>query len=221
MASRSSGWKFCIGAIAAVCLVSFAAPVSAAAPADPLQSFVQMNIDKVYVLLNNDALTQAERNNQFRTFMLSLMDSHRIGRFTLGPYANGASPADLAAFEKAFADYAVAVYQSRLGQFKGVKIRVTGSTQLAADDVVVSAELSGPNLPNPADPIRVGFRIRKADDGHPVITDMGVEGVWLALWERADFTGFLQQHGGSVAALTEHLQSEAQQIGAEGISGTQ
>jgi phospholipid transport system substrate-binding protein len=215
MALPSSVRRFrSLTAIAAICLVSLTAP-AAAAPSNSLQSFVQENIDKGYQLLNNDSLSEAQRNIQFRTFMLSLMDTQRIGRFTLGAYANSASPADLAAFETAFAGYAVAVYQSRLGQFKDVKIRVTGLTQLAPDDAVVNADLSGPSLRNPADPIHVGFRIRKAADGHPVITDMAVEGIWLALWERADFTAFLQQHGGSVAALTGHLRSQADQINAD------
>jgi phospholipid transport system substrate-binding protein len=215
MALPSSVRRFrSLTAIAAICLVSLTAP-AAPAPSNSLQSFVQENIDKGYQLLNNDSLSEAQRNSEFRTFMLSLMDTQRIGRFTLGAYANSASPADLAAFEQAFAGYAVAVYQSRLAQFKDVKIRVTGLTQLAPDDAVVNADLSGPSLPNPADPIHVGFRIRQAADGHPVMTDMAVEGIWLALWERADFTAFLQQHGGSVAALTGHLRSQADQINAD------
>ena len=71
------------------------------------------------------------------------------------------------------------------------------------------------NVDDPNDPIRVGFRIRNAADGRRVITDMEVEGVWLALWERADFTSFLQQHGGKIGALTDNLRAQAQQISAD------
>jgi phospholipid transport system substrate-binding protein len=204
-------------AISVISLAPFAIATTAAA-AESLQSFVQQNVDQGYALLNNDSLSDAQRNAQFRGLMLSLMDTQRVGRFTLGPYANSASQADLAEFQKAFADYAVAVYQSRIALYKGAKIRVTGTNQLAPDDAVVNAELTGPSLPNPKDPIRVGFRIRSAADGHHVITDMEVEGVWVALWERADFTSFLQQHGGSVTALTEHLRSQTQQIIGESSS---
>ncbi len=203
-----------IGAFAAIGVISLTVSATAAPP-DSLQSFVQENIDKGYRLLNDNSLTEAQRDHQFRNFMLSLMDTSRIGRFTLGPYANSASPAELAAFETAFAGYAVAVYELRLGEFRDAKIRVTGSSELSADDTVINAELSGPSLPNASDPIQLGFRVRKSAEGHSVITDMEIEGVWLALLERADFTGFLQQHGGSVAALSEHLRSEADQINAE------
>jgi len=49
---------------------------------------------------------------------------------------------------------------------------------------------------------------------------MQVEGVWLALSQRSDFTSFLQQHGGSVAALTDHLHMQAQQIHADVTAGS-
>ena len=219
MVGHPSAWKFrSLGAVAAVCLAVYGLP-AVAAQSGSLQSFVQENIEKGYSLLNNDSLSDAQRSAQFRNLMLSLVDTQRIGRFTLGPYANGVSPADLAAFENAFTDYALAVYETRLGQFKDVKIRVTGINQLAADDAVVNAELTGPALPT-NDPIRVGFRVRSAAGGRRVLTDMEVEGVWLALWERSDFTSFLQQHGGNVAALTEHLRSQARQLEADlGMTG--
>ena len=97
MLLRSSTRNFRVfGALGALFLFSTSSPVTAQ-PSNAVQSFVQENIDKGYALLNNDALSEAQRNNQFRGFMLSLMDTRRVGRFTLGPYANSASPADLAA----------------------------------------------------------------------------------------------------------------------------
>src|SRR5579863_3949055 len=89
-----------LGTMAAICLISVAA--QAAGASANLQGFVQENIDRGYALLNNDSISDAQRSSQFRSFMLSLMDTSRIGAFTLGPYANSASPADLADFEKAF-----------------------------------------------------------------------------------------------------------------------
>src|SRR2546423_715698 len=86
--------------------------------------------------------------------------------------------------------------------------------QFAADDVIVNAVVVNPHGDN-QNAIRVGFRVRKTSDGRSIITDMQVEGIWLALSERSDFTGFLQQHGGSVAALTDHLRAQADQVRAE------
>ncbi|MEA2824627.1 MAG: phospholipid transport system substrate-binding protein [Alphaproteobacteria bacterium] len=198
--------------------IIFSAPAAFAAAATPAETFVQQNIDKGYAILNA-SLSDEQRRAQFRTFMLALTDTRRIGMFTLGQYANGASKADLDKFTDAFIDYAVAVYESRLSKYKGQTLKVTGSSERAADDVVVNADVVNPNSSN-GQPFKVGFRVRKTSDGRPIITDMQVEGVWLALSQRSDFTGFLQQHGGSLAALTENLHMQAQQIHASAGEGS-
>ena len=206
-------------ALVMIVAIIFSAPVAFAAAASPAETFVQQNIDKGYAILNA-SLSDDQRRAQFRTFMLGLTDTRRIGMFTLGQYANGASKADLDKFTDAFIDYAVAVYESRLSKYKGQTLKVTGSSERAADDIVVNADVVNPNSSN-GQPFKVGFRVRKTSDGHPIITDMQVEGVWLALSQRSDFTGFLQQHGGSLAALTENLHMQAQQIHASSGQGSQ
>jgi phospholipid transport system substrate-binding protein len=183
-----------------------------AAAANPAEAFVQQNIDKGYVILNNATLPDDQRRAQFRDFMLSLTDTKRIGMFTLGQYARSASKADLDAFNSAFLDYAVAIYELRLGKYKGQSLKVIGSMERAADDTLVNADVVNPNAPANAPPIKVAFRVRKTADGKLIITDMQVEGIWLALSQRSDFTGFLQQHGGSLPALTENLKMQAQQV---------
>ncbi|HYK81269.1 MAG TPA: ABC transporter substrate-binding protein [Micropepsaceae bacterium] len=207
-----------VGPLVMLVAIIFSPPVAFAAAASPAETFVQQNIDKGYAILNA-SLSDEQRRAQFRTFMLGLTDTRRIGMFTLGQYANGASKADLDKFTDAFIDYAVAVYESRLSKYKGQTLKVTGSSERAADDVVVNADVVNPNSSN-GQPFKVGFRVRKTADGRPIITDMQVEGVWLALSQRSDFTGFLQQHGGSLAALTENLHMQAQQIHASAGDGS-
>ncbi|HEX5280905.1 MAG TPA: ABC transporter substrate-binding protein [Micropepsaceae bacterium] len=190
-------------ALAAFCLFAARPALADSASQSAAESFVQQNIDHAYALLGDASLPQARRNALFRTFLLSLTDTDRVARFTLGQYANSAPPAAVADFENAFADYGVAVYESRLSQFKDLKIHVTGSAVLKEDDTVVAAIASGS-----ATPVRLGFRIRKDSNGRLILTDMDVEGIWLALWERADFTSFLQQHGGDVPELARRLRNE-------------
>jgi len=196
-----------------VALLSLAAPARAA-DANSAEAFIQQNIDKGYSILNNTTLSDPDRRTQFRNFMLALTDTKRIGAFTLGQYANTASKADVDAFANAFTDYAVAVYESRLSKYKGQTLKVTGSQGRAADDVVVNADVINPSAASGAQPFKVAFRVRKTSDGRPIITDMQVEGIWLALSQRSDFTAFLQQHGGNVQALTEDLKRQTAQVSA-------
>src|SRR5262245_35578948 len=183
--------------------------VRAAPAANPAEAFVQDNIEKGYEILNSTTLGEQQRRTQFRDFMLSLTDARRIGMFTLGPYANRASKEDIEAFINAFSDYAVAIYESRLSKYKGQTLKVTGSVQRAADDIVVNTDVINPATPN-AQPYKAAFRVRKTSDGRPIVTDIQVEGVWLALSQRSDFNGFLAQHMGRVPDLTADLQRQTQ-----------
>ena len=133
-------------------------PAFAQAP-NPAEAFVQQNVDRGYQILNNRGLSAEQRREQFKNFLLTLTDLHRIGVFTLGQYANNASPADLQAFDKAFTEYAVAVYQTRLGKYSGQTLKVTGSMQRAPDDVIVNAIVVDPRGGNGQQPIHVAFRV--------------------------------------------------------------
>jgi phospholipid transport system substrate-binding protein len=181
--------------------------VSTAEASPATEKFAQDVIDRGYVILNNTALSETDRRQQFKSFMLSLTDLRRIGVFTLGQYANSATPAEIDAFVNAFNEYAVAVYEWRLSKYRGTTLKVVGSRDTAPDDSVVNTIVVNPAAPN-APPIRAAFRVRNDAGGKPIITDMQVEGIWLAINQRSDFTAFLQQNGGKVPALTESLKAQ-------------
>lgn len=205
----TSWYAVLLAAIVAATAMLSTSELRAAPAANPAEAFVQENIDKGYAVLNSTTLSDEQRRAQFRDFMLSLTDARRIGMFTLGQYANSASKEDIEAFISAFSEYAVAVYESRLSKYKGQTLKVTGSAQRAADDVVVNTDVVNPGTPN-AQPLKAAFRVRKTSDGRSIVTDIQVEGVWLALSQRSDFTGFLQQHGGRLPDLTTDLQRQTQ-----------
>jgi phospholipid transport system substrate-binding protein len=206
---RFSSFSFVV-AIAAIMSILFCVRPAAAADASAAQAFVQQNVDRANAILDNASLPAEQRRMEFGQLMLSMTDTHRIGLFALGQYANGASPEQISAFQNAFTNYATAAYESRLDTLKGGRITVTGATMRASDDFVVNAEINRPSDAGKSEPIKVAFRVRAQPDGRFVLTDMQFEGVWLAISERADFTAFLQQHNGNIAALTDTLRAKTQ-----------
>jgi phospholipid transport system substrate-binding protein len=195
-------------AVAAFC--TLLVPVGArATPAT--EAFIQHNFDKGYLILNSPSLSEAQRREQFRTFLLDLAASRRIALFTLGPYAAGAAPADADAFVEAFTNYSVAVYEKGLNRYQGQALRVTGSSDRATDDSVVRAELVSPNRSN-GQLIKVAVRVRQDESGAPTVTDIQIEGVSLAITERDDFTAYLQQHKGSVPELSRRLNTLSDEV---------
>jgi ABC-type transporter MlaC component len=172
------------------------------------EAFVQANIDRSYTILNDEGLGASERELQFRGLLLSIVDVRRVAVFTLGPYARGAAQGSIDQFELAFADLIAAVYLRGLTSYTALK--VTGSTERAQDDAVV--HVAADRTSGTSSRLSIAFRVRRSQDGRQMITDLQIEGAWLALVQRAEFMAYLQQHGGDIAALALQVQSVAARI---------
>ncbi len=182
-----------------------ALPASAATPAE---AFIAENIQKGLVILNDRQMSEAQRADQFQQLLLGLTDTKRIAAFTLGQYVRTASQADQDEFAAAFQTYSIAVYRSYLGKYAGQTLKVTGSSQRAPDDFIVTTVTVDPNDRSGQRPLEVDFRVR-TDSGKPELIDLSVLGIWLALSQRDQFGAFLAQNKGDVKALTQHLQTVA------------
>jgi phospholipid transport system substrate-binding protein len=201
---------FAAFALMALCVIGLLPAPESARASEESEAFVQRSVDTGYEILNSTTLSDEERSKEFFDFMVSLTDMRRIALFTLGPYVNRASEAEIDDFVEAFTDYAVTIYEDRLSRYTGQTMRVTGSTDRAADDSVVSAVVYTPD--DPVSPntqsLNVAFRVREDANGNPIVIDMQAEGVWIAVNQRADFTSFLQQNNGSLPALSSSLRRQ-------------
>jgi ABC-type transporter MlaC component len=183
--------------------------VADAHKANEAELFVQASIDRGYRILNNKELSANDRQAQFREFLNSITDTKRVALFTLGTYARSASQSDTDRFMAAYDDFAAAMYQGYFDWYTGQSLRVANSVVRSPDDVVVYADVTGPNgTPQ----FKVGFRVRKDAAQRTIVTDFQFEGVWLALNQRADFTAYLQQNGGNFTALSSELQKRTQRF---------
>lgn len=171
-----------------------------AAAANPAEDFVSANIQQGFDILNDRAASPAQRKTRFAAFVVGLTDVRRVALFLLGRYASAAAPADLEAYVAAYQDYVLAVYQSYFAQYAGQSLRVINSRMRAPDDFVVRTNVTGNN----AAPMEIDFRVR-TDGARPVLVDLGIAGVWLALSQRDEFTTVLGQNNGDIKALTANL----------------
>jgi phospholipid transport system substrate-binding protein len=204
--------------LALAAVVALAMPFAAARAATPAEEFVQNNVQKGLTILNGNG-SKEQKREEFRNFLLKLTDLKRIADYTLGPVKNSTSPADLAAFEDAFREYAFAVYESEFQKYSGQTLKVTGSIQRKADDYLVTTVLIDPHASKSSDPITVDFRIF-GTPGHFTVGDITVLGLDLAITEQDDFTSFLSQNNNSVKALTANLKERAARVRAGGsLSG--
>ncbi len=186
------------------CLVTLTQAASAQTE-KTAESFIAENITKSLAILNNAALTAPQKSQQFESLLLGITDTKRIALFTLGSYAQSATPDEREAFAAAFQDYSVAVYRSYFNLFNGQTLTVTGSTLRGPDDVIVTSRMSDASG---GAPLVIQFRVR-SDTGKPVVTDIGFTGIWLAVSQADTFAAYLHAHGGSVSALTANVKEIA------------
>lgn len=186
--------------------LALSASFSPANAANPAEAFIQNNVQKGLTILSDKSMSADQRATNFRAFLESLTSIRRIAVYTLGPVKNSAPAADVEAFINTFRDYTVAVYESRLSQYSGQTLTVTGSTQRSPNDYVVNTRVDDPAKKTKGDPVEVDFRVVQ-DNGKWVVIDVSVVGVWLAIEERDQFTAFLAQHGNDVKQLITHLKT--------------
>src|SRR5580692_5469095 len=75
------------------------------------------------------SLSASARRERIHGLLLSLLDTQRVALFMLGSAQSTASPDAVAAYTAACRDFMVANYDSKLGNYAGQTLRVTGATQ--------------------------------------------------------------------------------------------
>lgn len=193
----------------AALLISLGLAMTPANAAVPAEQFIADSVQRGMGVLNNPASSKEQKKAEFQNFLLGLTDIQAIGRYTLGQYRRSASPEDLTAFDAAFKEYAMSVYQSYFAKYSGQTLKVTGSTTLGTDETMVKSVTVDPKKPQ-AKPYEVNFRVATVN-GRQLVVDFSVEGVWIRELERNDFTSYLGQKNGDVKALTQMLITKAKQ----------
>lgn len=193
----------------------FTFAAQSARAASPAETFIDQNVQKGLSILADKSLSEQAKRDKFRGFLLNLTDLKRIALFTLGPAKRTASDADKAAFVNAFQDFAVSIYETRLGSYSGQTLKVTGSQPTQRGDTIVNTTLVDPHASSSDQNLPIAFRVSNSE-GKMVVIDVNVLGVWLAIEERDQFSSFLGDHGNSVPALIAHLKDLTAQMRAGG-----
>ncbi|HEY1615270.1 MAG TPA: ABC transporter substrate-binding protein [Rhizomicrobium sp.] len=213
--SLSRGPLFAWRAFAALALVLVAC-LAVARPAlaeTAPETYVRVNVQHGLSILGNRSISDSDRRLQFRNFLTNLTDIRRIALFTLGAARRTSPPDEVERFVEAFREYAIAVYESRLTAYAGQSLRVTGGNERAPGDFIVTTVLVDPTgrTEQQGEPIEVDFRLAQ-ENGHFIVIDASIAGVWLALEERDQFTAYLQENNGNLGGLIAHLNQLTQRL---------
>lgn len=198
-----------------VALPVAASPLLAAAPAaaqsrrEPAaEQFVNVQANRVLAVLNDRAMPMAQKQQTFRGMIDQVADIPRITDFVLGKYNRTITPAQKQEFTALFSAFANNVWESRLGEYGGEKLIVTGSIQRGPGDVVVTSAVTGGQLKQPS---TVNWRVLRRADGSWRAVDVQIQGVWLAITQQQDFVSTIDNAGGNVNVLLAQLRNQVAQ----------
>lgn len=165
------------------------------------EAFVEVQAQKVLSVLADRGLSLAQKQQAFRRLIDQIADVPKITNFVLGKYARTITPAQRAKFNTVFRSYAEAVYQSRIAEFRGETLRITGSVARAAGDVMVGSVILGSGR----DPIPVSWRVLGGGAAWKIV-DVQIRGIWLAITQQQDFVSTIDNAGGDIGVLIDQLQ---------------
>jgi phospholipid transport system substrate-binding protein len=216
MPRRHSQTLFLKTAVAAALVLAAAAPLNAALPGVAqaqaardagAEQFVQAGAQRIITVLNDKGEGAAEKIRVFRGLVDELADVPRVTNFVLGKYARTISPAQRDRFAKVFREFAQNVYETRLGDYHGENVKVTGSVVRKPGDVVVATTISGGKLNQP---VQASWRVLGSGSSWKVV-DVQVSGIWLAITQQQDFVSTIDNAGGNIDTLIAQLEKQVQQ----------
>jgi phospholipid transport system substrate-binding protein len=208
--------------IASLAAISLAGPVMVAGVARPAaaeatrqhaaptaEAFVQSEANRALSILRDPSMSLGVKKQEFYAFINQVADVPKITDFVLGRYRRSLTPPQYSAFAEAFRTYADSVYETRLADYHGQGLTVTGSIARSPDDAVVTSVITGAGASGASSV--VNWRVLRGDDGRWHVVDVQAQGVWLAIVEQQDFASTLANHNGDIAVLTRQLQADATQ----------
>jgi phospholipid transport system substrate-binding protein len=174
--------------------------VSSEAAAKGAEAFIDRLAQDGIGFLSDVSMSDDGRKGEFRKLLNKNFDLNTIARFTLGRNWKSLSDAQRKEYLSSFKRMIVEVYSRRFSDYQGQKLEVRGSRPEGTSDVLVKTAIVPPSGPE----VAVDWRVRKSSGEYKVV-DVIVEGVSMAVTQRADFSSVIQRGGGDVNALLVHL----------------
>jgi phospholipid transport system substrate-binding protein len=175
-------------------------PVLVASDIKAAQKVVDQLGQAAIQVMANTTLSESAKKQAFKTLLSQNFDMPTIARFAIGKYWRTATQTQKMTYLDLFQKMVIDVYTARFNKYSGQTFEVVDSRLDSSGDVVVTSRLQSPNTP----PVSVEWRMRPKGASYRVI-DVMVEGVSMAVTQRQDFAGVIQQGGGTVESLLDYL----------------
>ena len=158
-------------------------------------------------LLTDKEMARDEQQREVRRLLKKGFAVNTISRFVLGRYWRVSTETQQTEYQTLFVEYVIDYLVANLGRYSGQTFQVVGERTDGPRGAIVESRVNSPD----GAPVTVHWRVRGTSNG-PKIVDVVVEGVSLALTQRAEFASVIQRKGGSVDGLIEELELKLDEL---------
>lgn len=172
-------------------------------------AFIRQVGDRAIETLTKPGMNRAEMEDRFREIFRDSFNVPAIGRFVLGKYWRVATPEERREFLLLFEEFVVRTYAKRFKDYTGETLQVDGIQPESDTQAIVNSAIVRPNAP----PIRVEWRVGvpQNEEGFKIY-DVTIEGVSMAVTQRAEFAAVIERSGGRIGGLITALREKIETL---------
>ena len=154
-------------------------------------------------ILSSEENNEDEKFEAFRILLDENVNTNLIAKFVIKKYWKDLTSKQQKEFTNLFKIYIIKSYSLKLNSYSGEIISITGSKKLNEKYILVNSKVSkeGQNTG-----IEVDWRV-KIEDEKMKIVDLVVEGISLAVAQRAEFTSIMENNNDDIEVLLLKLQN--------------
>ena len=165
--------------------------------------FIQSTVNRAAQTLGA-GLTKEERMDELKKIALDTVDIRGIGIYSLGVHRKTANEEQKIEYMKAFENYFLQSFSSRLAEYSNPIINVDSKKKINENYTIVSSTLAGTEK-RPA--VKIEWRVYTKNKERPLIRYLIIEGLSLARTQKEEFNSIISSANGDIKVLLESLRN--------------
>ena len=167
--------------------------------------FIQSTVNRASQTLSKN-ISKQEKINELKFIAKETVDIKGIGFYSLGSNRKNLNDIQKKKYFDLFENYFLKSFSSRLAEYTDPKIQVQSKKILNKNYTIVNSVLASTS--NRLQ-IKIDWRVYTKNPDNPLIRDLIIEGLSLAVAQRAEFASILNSNDGDINALFNTLEDFA------------
>ena len=163
--------------------------------------FIQSTVNRATSTLSGN-LTKEERISELKQIAKDTVDIRGIGYYSLGSHRKTLDKDQLSIYSKAFEEYFLKSFSSRLAEYSNPEIEVLSKNKLNKNYTIVLSKLVGTDS---RPEVKIEWRVYTKNPENLLIRDLIIEGLSLARTQKEEFNSIINSNDGNIGALLENL----------------